>query len=280
MVRSRKPPNSSNPESMEVPEGSVVGLEREGDMNGYVLVRVHGIHDPIRVHGSTLERVTYGLAAGDWIRLKSENNKKHSPVGILHSVDRDGNVTVGVIGLETLWKGSRSDFQMAETYRVGQFVRLKSDTFSPRFEWPPKRGGEWATGRISQVLPNGCLIVKFPGRFSFDDTTNTYLADPAEVEAVSFKTCSTLVKKYQHVEDFHWAVRPLVVAFGLFTAIKLGTAVGKKIGKCRVRGCSSVTPSDGQHGEDQTAGGAAWIPPRVANILFREGTSIPAAASQ
>lgn len=256
-------------------------MEREGDMNGYVLVRVHGIHDPIRVHGCTLERVTYGLAAGDWIRLKSENNKKHSPVGILHSVDHDGNVAVGVIGLETLWKGSRSEFQMAETYRVGQFVRLKSDTFSrPRFEWPPKRGGEWATGRISQVLPNGCLIVKFPGRFSFDDTANTYLADPAQVEAVSFKTCSTLVKKYQHVEDFHWAVRPLVVAFGLFTAMKLGTAVGKKIGKCRVRGCSSVTPSDGQHGEDQTAGGAAWIPPKVANILFREGPSIPAAASQ
>ena len=64
------------------------------------------------------------------MRLKAEG-KKHSPVGILHIINRDGSVAAGFIGMETLWKGRYSELQMAETYCVGQFVRLKSDTFNP-----------------------------------------------------------------------------------------------------------------------------------------------------
>jgi hypothetical protein len=50
------------------------------------------------------------------------------------------------------------------------------------------------------------------------------------VEAVSFDTCPGVVKKYQHIEDFHWAVRPLAIACTLFTAMKLGLFVGQNIG--------------------------------------------------
>lgn len=266
MVRSRKPLNSCKPENMVIPEGTIVGLDTDSDENGYVLVRVHGIHDPVRVHGSTLERVTFGLAAGDWVRLKKEN-KKHSPVGVLHSITRDGSVAVGVIGIETLWKGLYSDLQMAETYCPGQFVRLKSNVFSPRFQWLRKRGCEWATGRVSQVLPNGCLVVKFPSKLSFGDENSCFLADPAEVELVSFSTSPNMMKKYQHLEDFHWAVRPLLVSLGLFTAIKLGFGVGKKIGRSRTK---SETP-ESQHRID--IANAKWLPPNMANIIFREGVT-------
>ncbi|XP_052210582.1 E3 ubiquitin-protein ligase KEG [Diospyros lotus] len=268
MVRSRKPLNSCNIENMDIPEGIIVGLECDTDQSGFVLVRVHGVHDPIRVHGSSLERVTFGLASGDWVRVKEED-KKHSPVGILHSIQRDGSVAVGFIGRETLWKGNSSELQMAEPYCKGQFVRLKSNVFSPRFEWPRKQGGEWAAGRICQVLPNGCLLVKFPGRLTFGDESSSYLADPAEVEVVSFSTCPDIIKKYQHLEDFHWSVRPLLIAMGLFTALKLGHFVGKKIGRSKVRKQpSTVVPSDGAYMDGQAS--AAWLPPKVANI-FREG---------
>ncbi|KAF3964767.1 hypothetical protein CMV_010986 [Castanea mollissima] len=271
-VRSRKPPNSCKPENMDVPEGTVVGLERDADRDGFVLVRVHGIHDPLRVHVSTLERVTFGLAAGDWVRLKEED-KKHSPVGIIHSINRDGSVDVGFIGVETLWKGSSSEFQMAESYCVGQFVRLKATVLSPRFEWPRKRCGTWATGRISWILPNGCLLVKFPGILTFKDEWSSF-ADPAEVEMVTFNTCPGMVKKYQHLEDFHWAVRPLLITLGLFTAMKLGILVGKKIGRSKVKKQQTSTiHTDGQHMDGQNAGNSAWIPPKVANMLFREGVS-------
>ncbi|XVF89332.1 hypothetical protein PTKIN_Ptkin19aG0121500 [Pterospermum kingtungense] len=272
VVRSRKPFNSCKPENMDVPEGTVVGLESSTDQDGFVLVRVHGIHDPLRVHISTLERVTHGLAAGDWVRLKEED-KRHSPVGILHSIERDGSVAVGFIGLETLWKGSSSEFQMAESYCVGQFVRLKSNVLSPRFDWPRKRGGIWATGKICWILPNGCLVVKFPGRLSFGDEFGKHLADPAEVEAVSFNNCPGMVTKYQHLEDFHWAVRPLLVAFSLFTAMKVGFFVGKRIGSSKVKQQSSAIQSDAQYLDGHTAGNPAWLPPPVANILFREGAA-------
>ncbi|XP_070008959.1 protein KINASE OF THE OUTER CHLOROPLAST MEMBRANE 1-like [Nicotiana tabacum] len=273
-VRSRKPPNSCKPENMEVPGGTIVGMERDTERNGFVLVRVHGIHDPLRVHGSTLERVTFGLAAGDWVRLKA-NGKKHSSVGILHSIDRDGSVAVAFIGLETFWKGNCSELQMAEAYCAGQFVRLKPDIFSPRFEWPRKRGGDWATGRICQVLPNGCLLVNFPGMLVFGDENSSFLADPAEVEIVSFNACPGIVKKYQHLEDFHWAVRPLLIALGLFTAMKLGLFVGKKVRRSKVKtGRNPVIPFEGQQGDAQNASNAAWLPPKVANIIFREGASV------
>lgn len=271
-VRSRKPPNSCKPENMDVPEGTVVGLECDPDRDGFVLVRVHGIHDPLRVHISTLERVTFGLVAGDWVRLKEED-KKHSPVGIIHSINRNGSVAVGFIGMETLWKGSSSEFQMAESYCVGQFVSLKANVLSPRFEWPRKRGGAWATGRIWWILPNGCLLVKFPGILTLRDEWSS-IADPAEVEAVAFNTCPGMVKKYQHLEDFHWAVRPLLITLGLFTAMKLGIFVGKKMGRSKVKKQQTIAiQSDSQHMDGQNAGNPAWIPPKVANMLFREGVS-------
>ncbi|GMI81496.1 Kinase of the Outer Chloroplast membrane 1 [Hibiscus trionum] len=271
-VRSRKPPNSCKPENMDVPEGTVVGVEHSTDRDGFVLVRVHGIHDPLRVKVSTLERVTFGLAAGDWVRLKEED-KRHSSVGILHSIDRDGSVAVGFIGLETLWKGSSSQFQMAETFCVGQYVRLKSNVLSPRFAWPRKRGGAWATGKICWILPNGCLVVKFPGRLTFGEELGDILADPAEVEVVSFKNCPGVVKKYQHLEDIHWAVRPLLVAVGVLTAIKAGSFVGKRIGRSKVKRHSSVIHGDVQHTDHTGSGNPTWLPPPVANIIFREGAA-------
>ncbi|KAI8569098.1 hypothetical protein RHMOL_Rhmol02G0252600 [Rhododendron molle] len=271
-VRSRKPPNLCKLENMGIPEGIVVGLDCDPDPTGFVLVRVHGIHDPIRVHVSTLERVTFGLAPGDWVRLKEED-KKHSPVGILHSIRRDGNVAVGFIGGETLWKGNSSELQMAESYCVGQFLRLKPNVFSPRFEWPRKHGGEWATGRIHQILPNGCLLVKFPGILTFGNENDNFLADPAEVEAVSFNSCAGVIKKYQHLEDFHWAVRPLLIALGLFTAMKVGLFVGKKMGRSKVKKRNhAVIPCDVQHADGQNSGNAAWLHPKMAN-MFRETTS-------
>lgn len=262
IVRSRKPLTAGKPQAMDVPKGTVVGLDIDTDRNSFVLVKVCGMNNPLRVQESTLERVTSGFAVGDWVCLKEENNK-HSSVGILHSVHRDGVVAVGFIGLECLWTGNSSDLQMAKAFYVGQFVRLKANVFTPRFNWPRKRGG-WATGRISKVLPNGCLLVDFPGRLVFGDESR-FLADPAEVEVVSFDTCPGVIEKYLHVEDFHWAVRPLAITFSLFTAIKLGMFVGRRVSTKLRKGRRS--------GDRQAGGNTAWLRSPVANILFKEGVS-------
>lgn len=266
-MRSRKLSNSCNPQNMEVPEGNVVGLERNVD-HGFVLVRLHGVHDPVRIRASTLERVTNGLGAGDWVRLKEEDDK-HSPVGILHSINRDGRVTVGFIGLQTLWNGNCSDLEMAEPYCVGQFIRLKANVLSPRFEWPRKRGGAWATGKISWILPNGCLVVKFPGMLNFWDAPRTVLADPSEVDVVNFKNCPKMIEKYQHVEDHHWAVRPVLIAFGFLTAVKLGMSIGKKLG----RNMNANAMDSESHYTDNQNASPTWTS-SVANIFSREGVNL------
>ncbi|KAL8189268.1 hypothetical protein R6Q57_028834 [Mikania cordata] len=280
IVRSRKVPN--NCKNMAVPEGTVVGLEKETDRGGFVLVRVQGIHNPLRVNITTLERLTSGLAIGDWVHLLDpDRNKNHSFIGILHSIERDGTVSVGFIGLETPWKGHCSQLQMADPFCVGQFVKLKENMFTPRFPWVHKREGLWATGKITQVLPNGCLIVHFPGRFVFKGECNSYLADPAEVEHVSFNTCSTLMDKYQHVEDHHWAVRPLMIAFGVLTAMKFGLVVGHSVGARLKKGGSRRAHGGGScHGQDGQNGGgkSKWLPSPVANMLARDGTVTPVPA--
>ncbi|XP_022714811.1 E3 ubiquitin-protein ligase KEG-like isoform X2 [Durio zibethinus] len=258
MVRSRRPLNARRPQTLDVREGTVVGLDGDADKNGFVLVKIPGMHNHLRVQESTLERVTSGLAVGDWVCLKKEN-QSHSPVGILHLVQRDGTVEVGFLGLETLWMGKSSQLQMVKAYYVGQFVRLKATVFTSRFEWPRKRGGTWATGRVSEVLPNGCLVVEFPGRFVLGNEPNRFLADPAEVESVSFDTCPGVVEKYQHVEDFHWAVRPLAIALGLFTAMRFTLSVG-----CSVR---ARLKKGQQNSQDGPAGSkSGW-----RQKIFRDG---------
>ncbi|KAK1382866.1 E3 ubiquitin-protein ligase KEG [Heracleum sosnowskyi] len=264
MVRSRKLSNYCKPENMDVPKGIVVGLERDTDPSAFVLVRLHAKHDPVRVQASTLEQVTYGFVAGDWVSLKKKD-KKHSPVGILHFIHRDGAVGVAFIGLDTLWKGSCTDIEKAETCCVGEFVKLKSNVYRPRFEWPRKGGAEWATGRICQILPNGCLVVNFPGRLTIrNNESSSFLADPAEVEVVSFKTCPDMVKKYQHLEDFHWAVRPVMIGLGLFTAMKLGSVVGKGIGSSKVKKDQKLRLQ-----EDSHQVGAQRVNDQTANGFFR-----------
>ncbi|KAF3450899.1 hypothetical protein FNV43_RR06988 [Rhamnella rubrinervis] len=276
IVRSRKLLNACKNQIMDVPEGTVVGLESDSDRGGFVLVRMNGARNPVKVLMSTVERVTCGLARGDWVHLKEENST-HSSVGILHFIQRDGSAAVGFIGLETLWRGNLSELQIANAYHVGQFVRLKANVLAPRFGWPRKSEGVWATGKISQVLPNGCLVVKFPGRLVFGDESNKFLADPAEVELVSFDTCPGVMKKYQHAEDFHWAVRPLTIALGLFTAMKFSLFLGRSISSKLKKGQRNLTQRDGNCQDGQAA--AAWLPPPVANILFKEGAS-PATASE
>ncbi|TKY58131.1 E3 ubiquitin-protein ligase KEG [Spatholobus suberectus] len=279
VVRSRKPFNACTSQNMNVPEATIVGLEHSAD-HGFPLVRIHGIHDPVRIHVSNLERVSFGLAAGDWVRIR-DGDEKHSPVGILHAITRDGRVAVGFLGLQTLWNGNSSEIEMAESYCIGQFVRLRDNVSSPRFEWRRKRGGAYAAGRISWILPNGCLVVKFPGMLPFGNGPSTYLADPSEVEVVEFRTCPGMIEKYQHVEDHHWAIRPLLIAIGLFTALKLGISVGKKVRRNRkVNAIDSQSQYlDGKNASSATTtrsssainpGNKTWVP-TVANMLFKEG---------
>lgn len=82
----------------------------------------------------------------------------------------------------------------------------------------------------------------------------------------------------------HWAVRPVIFTLGILTALKLGMFVGnvsfKAVGRNKkpsnqVRLRSGQQSLDVQNGgqDPQNSGNASWLPPSVANILFREGVT-------
>ncbi|XP_078438800.1 protein kinase superfamily protein [Wolffia australiana] len=273
VVRSRKPRNSHRHTKMLVPEGTVVGVDgSDGNTATQVVVRVHGVHGPLRLPSTALERVSFGFAAGDCVRIRHPPSGI-SAMGILHSVDRAGSTTVGAAGSAVLWHGSCSDLEMAAPVHCGQFVRL-TVTASRFARWPARVDGSLVVGRVQRVLPNGCLVVNFPGLIALGGGAMEVVADPAEVEVVSFSGCKGIAAKYRHLEDYHWAVRPVAAAAGLLATLKLGFTVAK-VGRKKPDQQAAERKGEGQ-GQGSNP---AWLPPPVANILFREAASSPAAPS-
>ncbi|XP_057772819.1 E3 ubiquitin-protein ligase KEG-like [Salvia miltiorrhiza] len=271
-VRSRKDLSTCKPISLVVKEGVVVGLEKDGERDAFALVQIPNMHNQLRLNAITIERVTFGFASGDWVQL-IKGNEQHASLGILHHIHRDGTAVAGFLGLETLWRGHHSELRVAEPFSVGQFVRLKASIATPQFEWPHKRGGSWASGRVAHVLPNGCLEVKFPGRLVLGDELSCFMASPEEVERVSFDMCPGIADKYELAEDFHWAVRPLAIAFGVLTATKLGSFVGRNVVGGLLYKRTRIRKQQIDAASNQSNGNPAWLPPKVAHIIFKEGTT-------
>lgn len=288
-------------------EGLVVEIS---DKDATVLVNFPG-SQAWRADPAEVERVSVGLAAGDWVSIRGgwcsaehandsvelgnivadlpENSTiplgQNSPsrVGVIHHVEHDGRLKVAFFGRETLWTGNPANFKKIPAFSVGQAVRLKNSVRSPRFDWPVKPGGEWDIGRICNVLPNGGLIVHFPGKMW---NQKGWWADPEEVEVVRLSDISGLTKKYEFVESMHWAVRPIVGVLGFLVAARIGVVVFKGILPQRQRGNTDQVQAvhydfnvQGTETEKQQnrpskkgSGSPSWLPlpPPVSHLIFGE----------
>ena len=199
-----------------------------GVQDGVILVTFRGNQEAWRADPVQLERVAGGIVAGDWVRIRTgwslESNSGQIPsrVGIVHQVDNLGRLKVAFFGRETLWTTKPTEFEKAPSITVGQFVKLKQEVVAPRFTWPVKECGGWDTGRIANVLPNGGLIVDFPGRLF---NRKGWWADPEEIEVIRINEINGFVKKYQHLEKMHWAVRPALSLIGFLIAARTGVVI-------------------------------------------------------
>lgn len=265
-------------------EGTVAGINtREGS----ILVRFSESQEPVNLSPAAIERVSSGFVIGDLVRLhggwpsdvSTALVRSPSSVGMVHGIDSDGKLKVAFLGKETLWTCNTRDLEKMKPFCVGQFVKIRSDVVSPRFQWPLRKDRCWDTGRIVRIAPNGCLIVSFPGRvWNWDE----WWADPEEVKVVQMNDYISLLDKYHHLEAMHWSVRPLVFTVALFSALKLGTGFvrilplpgrHKKKRGADTQKINLELVSDGQsQGKDSVnAGNPPWLHPSVANILFRDG---------
>lgn len=202
------------------------GMISEIDIDDAVsVIAFVGSQQTWRANPMQLERVSGGLVVNDWVRSRKStesNGSIPSRVGVVHYIDHLGKLKVSFFGRETLWAGEAADFEKVVSLSVGQYVRLKQDVVAPRFKWPLGECGEWDTGRIAHILPNGGLIVDFPGRLF---NGKGWWADPEEIEVVRINEVEGLLKKYQHIEKMHWAVRPAVSLIGLLVAVRTGVVV-------------------------------------------------------
>ncbi|BBN17803.1 hypothetical protein MPTK1_7g16990 [Marchantia polymorpha subsp. ruderalis] len=209
-------------------EALVVGLN---DNDGVVVVSFRGSKELWKADPVEIERVSGGLVAGDWVFLRggwavdpdaAAADQRTSRIGVIHHVASDGKVQVAFLGRECLWTGSPPEFEKAVPLSSGQFIRLRNDVLSPRFQWPVKVPGNWDMGRIVNVLPNGGLMVDFPGRFR---NRKGWWADAEEVEVVRIQEIEGIVQKYQHIESMHWAIRPVVSLLGFLIVARAGIVV-------------------------------------------------------
>lgn len=199
-----------------------------GVQDGVILVTFRGNQEAWRADPVQLERVAGGMVAGDWVRLRtgwsmdSNSGQIPSRVGIVHQIDNLGRLKVSFFGRETLWTTKPAELEKAHSLTVGQFVKLKQEVVAPRFTWPVNEYGGWDTGRIANVLPNGGLIVDFPGRLF---NRKGWWADPEEIEVIRINEINGFVKKYQHLEKMHWAVRPALSLIGFLIAARTGVVI-------------------------------------------------------
>ncbi|KAJ7541569.1 hypothetical protein O6H91_10G065300 [Diphasiastrum complanatum] len=265
-------------------EGAVAEIDKQ---NSIFSVKFSGSKEVWQADPVEIELICSGIVAGDWVLRKESGStslaqRTPSSVGIVHHVQQDANVKVAFLGRETLWTGSPAGLSKLSPFCVGQFVKLKNEVSNPRFDWPLKKNTFWETGKVSGILPNGCLIVDFPGRLF---NSKGWFADPQEVEAVTLSTCHGLIEKYEHLEAMHWSIRPILCLLGFLAAARVGTVVSKQIlqpvAKKKKSTAKEVsltkqvelqTPTNHEPVADgKQTGGQTWLLPAVANVLFKEG---------
>ncbi|KAI5073535.1 hypothetical protein GOP47_0011548 [Adiantum capillus-veneris] len=256
-------------------QGTIVMIDKHA---GSVLVKFSEAQEPVHVSPAIVERVSSGFFVGDLVHLSqsppsNSSVRSSSSVGVIHGIETSGQLKVAFLGREMLWICSPRELEKVKPFHVGQFIKVRKEVVSPRFQWPLRKDRCWDTGRISWIAPNGGLVVTFPGRlWNWEE----WWADPEEVEVVQMQDYDNLIDKYYHLEAMHWGVRPLVLAVSSFIALKLGAGVirvlplprkGSK-GKDKVEQNAKIELAGDGQGKD--AGNPTWLPPSVATILFGE----------
>ncbi|MCO5603071.1 hypothetical protein L7F22_057215 [Adiantum nelumboides] len=271
------PQDSADSREAVKTQGTIVMIDKNA---GSVLVKFSESQEPVHVSPAIIERVSSGFVVGDLVHLSqgpSSNPSMRSPssVGMIHGIETNGQLKVAFLGREMLWICSPRELEKMNPFHVGQFVKVRKGVVSPRFQWPLRKDRCWDMGRVAWIAPNGGLVVTFPGRFW---NWEEWWADPEEVEVVQMQDYDNLIDKYHHLEAMHWGVRPLVLALTSLIALKLGAGVirvlplPRKRSKGKDKAEQNVRMElvgDGQ-GQDKDAGNPTWLPPSVANILFRE----------
>lgn len=112
------------------------------------------------------------LQVGDWVRVKATvpspkygwEDVTRNSIGIVHSLQDDGDVGVAFCFRSKLFLCSVADVEKAQPFEVGEKVHVSPSISEPRLGWLNETAA--TIGAIARIDMDGTLNIKVSGRKS------------------------------------------------------------------------------------------------------------------
>eukprot|EP00252_Welwitschia_mirabilis_P017854 TRINITY_DN3975_c0_g1_i1.p1 TRINITY_DN3975_c0_g1~~TRINITY_DN3975_c0_g1_i1.p1 ORF type:complete len:1637 (-),score=359.35 TRINITY_DN3975_c0_g1_i1:440-5350(-) len=148
-----------------------VGTISEIGSDGLLVIDIPGRPIPWHADPADMEKVE-DFKVGDWVRVKSSvsspkygwEDVTRSSIGIVHSLDDDGDMGVAFCFRSKNFTCSITDMEKVTPFEVGDEIRIMSSVTEPRLGW--SRETSATSGKIARIFMDGTLNVKVAGRNS------------------------------------------------------------------------------------------------------------------
>ncbi|KAL4203568.1 hypothetical protein AMTRI_Chr01g104540 [Amborella trichopoda] len=149
-----------------------VGRISEIGSDGLLIIDIPGRPIPWQADPSDMEKVE-DFKVGDWVRVKTSvpspkygwEDVTRNSIGIVHSIDEDGEMGVGFCFRSKPFSCSVTDMEKVPPFEVGQEIHIAPSITQPRLGWSSETPA--TTGKIARIDKDGTLNVRVLGRASF-----------------------------------------------------------------------------------------------------------------
>ncbi|KAJ4720401.1 E3 ubiquitin-protein ligase KEG [Melia azedarach] len=161
-----------------------VGKISEIENDGLLIIEIPNRPIPWQADPSDMEKVE-DFKVGDWVKVKaSVSSPKYgweditrSSVGIIHSLEEDGDVGIAFCFRSKPFSCSVTDVEKVPPFEVGQEIHVMPSVTQPRLGWSNETPA--TVGKIVRIDMDGALNVKVAGRHSL------WRVSPGDAERLS-----------------------------------------------------------------------------------------------
>ncbi|XP_019427356.1 PREDICTED: E3 ubiquitin-protein ligase KEG-like [Lupinus angustifolius] len=148
-----------------------LGTISEIENDGLLIIDIPNRPIPWQADPSDMEKVE-DLKVGDWVRVKaSVSSPKYgweditrNSVGIIHSLDEDGDIGVAFCFRSKPFSCSVTDVDEVPPFQVGQEIHVMASVTQPRLGWSNESPA--TVGKVVRIDMDGALNVRVTGRQS------------------------------------------------------------------------------------------------------------------
>ncbi|GAB4827765.1 hypothetical protein Ancab_034651 [Ancistrocladus abbreviatus] len=161
-----------------------VGRISEIENDGLLIIEIPNRPIPWQADPADMEKVE-DFKVGDWVRVKaSVSSPKYgweditrNSIGIIHSLEEDGDVGVAFCFRSKLFCCSVTDIEKVAPFEVGEEIHVAPSIVQPRLGWSDETPA--TVGKIVRIDMDGALNVRVAGRSSL------WRVSPGDAERLS-----------------------------------------------------------------------------------------------